>query len=142
MPGRRMISVNLDVVDYCKTSRWTLICKEMTDFQQEGRVHFDTCLQCLSLPPSLSFFVLAQGRGSGVRGQAARAARFLVSGKIQTFGYRGATYRAWASLAVAGTSYGHYLHYHPAEQTSAAPSCPVCPSSPLPSHTDYSSISL
>lgn len=62
----------------------------------------------LSPPPVLFCF----SAGPGFRRCAARKwkARFLVSGGIQTFGYRGATYRSRASPALADASYQHYIN--------------------------------
>lgn len=86
-----------------------------------------------SVPPSLPVFFCFSVR-LGFR----RPGRFLVSGRIQTFAYRGHV-SCRPSLAVVVLLTGSLLPL--CRQTSAALSCPVCSSS-SPSHTDYSFTSI
>lgn len=100
---------------------------------RRGSPHWHVIAAASSLPPCLPVFFCFSVR-LGFR----RQARFLVSGRIQTFAYRGHV-SCRASLAVVGASYGSTLPL--CRQTSAALSCPACSSS-SPSHTDYSFTSI
>lgn len=89
------------LVYYCKTGPWTLLCKEMNAPAGGGRSALTRACCCLSLPPSLSFFVLAQDQDSGVRGQVPcfeQAPNIWVQGRHVS-----------CRASLAGASYGHYI---------------------------------
>ena len=110
LPGRKY---HICQIPLHLTRLWTWHAERFNDPAEGEKRTLWHVMAASSLPPSSAPVFFCFSAGPGIQ---ECVASFLVSGRLQTFGYRGATYRAGPLLRLQAHLTGSTLVYHSADR--------------------------